>query len=254
MRALATLRVERLIILLDLTVNVILVHAHGIPNFTMQWASIVLILYTLVTLGLACCTPDQWEGTQPEFAGYAGYIHHGLITEYNDVAYDFKGKRSAIFLRYVNGDIEAKIKIVVRYEDNEGGMLYVDNYAKGSCWKKRLEREFRKACIPKDAKSYGEYYLGIDGGYKVASYKIRGERMNSILTVQSVEDNVCAPIGEISMGRAGHYDILRNVGFVNITPGIKNETVFDVPKDCTEDWSDFDLPIEIDRQDYIFAV
>ena len=29
-------------------------------------------------------------------------------------------------------------------------------------------------------------------------------------------------------------DILRNVGFVNITPGIKNETVFDVPKDCTE--------------------
>ncbi|RUS85477.1 hypothetical protein EGW08_006753 [Elysia chlorotica] len=226
---------------------------HTVPRVTMQWISVAVILCSLASLGWMCCTPDQWEGTQSEFAGYAGYVRHGLITEYNHVAYDFTAKRSAVYLRYVNGDIEAKIKVVVLSED-KGLMVYVDDYEKGSCWKKKLEGEFRKACIPDDAKSYGEYYLGLDGGYKVSSYKIRGKRMNTILTVQPVSEGVCAPIGEISMGRVGHYDILKNVGFVDITPGIKNETVFDVPRDCTEDWSDFDLPIEIDRQDYVLGV
>ncbi|GFR61523.1 mammalian ependymin-related protein 1-like [Elysia marginata] len=132
--------------------------------------------------------------------------------------------------------------------------MYVDNYEKGKCWKKKLEREFRKACIPRDAKSLGDYYLGLEGGYKVSSYNIKGERMNSILTVQTMMKDVCAPIGEISMGQAGRYDILKNVGYSGITPGIKNDTVFDVPKDCTDDWKDFDLPIDVDRQDYIFGL
>ena len=52
---------------------------------------------------------------------------HDLFQEFNDVAYDYKGKRSAVFLRYVNGDVEAKLKIVVRYDDNEvSAESYID--------------------------------------------------------------------------------------------------------------------------------
>ncbi|GFR61525.1 mammalian ependymin-related protein 1-like [Elysia marginata] len=222
----------------------------------MEWTHVAFVLCSMAALSWACCTPDQWQGVQSLFSGYAGFFHRGLITEFNDVAYDYEGKRSAVFLRYVNGDIEAKLKIVVRYEDDkdEGGMLYVDNYNKERCWKKRLEGEFHKACIPKDAKSYGNYSLGLKGKYEVTSYNIKGKRMDHIVTVQTLGEGVCAPIGQISMGRVGHYDVLRNVGFVDITPGIRNESVFDVPKDCADDWQDFDLPIDIDRQDYFLGV
>ncbi|RUS87258.1 hypothetical protein EGW08_005010 [Elysia chlorotica] len=221
----------------------------------MHWTSVALVLCSLAALGWTCCTPEQWEGEQTLFSGYTGFFQRGLIKEFNDVAYDYSNKRSAVFLRYINGDIEAKIKIVVRYDDNDdAGMLYVDNYNRGKCWKKRLDREFRKCCIPKDAKRLGEYSMGLKGKYNATSYEIKGKRMNFILTVQTLGEGVCAPIGQLAAGRVGHFDVVRNVGFINITPGIKNETVFDVPWDCKDDWSDFDLPIEIDRQDYILGV
>ncbi|GFR61524.1 RNA-directed DNA polymerase from mobile element jockey [Elysia marginata] len=85
----------------------------------MQWALVALYMCSIVALGWACCTPDQWEGTQSEFAGYAEETQNGLIMEFNNVSYDFKSKRSAVFLRYMNGDIKAKIKLVVRYDGNE---------------------------------------------------------------------------------------------------------------------------------------
>ncbi|GFO11597.1 mammalian ependymin-related protein 1-like [Plakobranchus ocellatus] len=220
----------------------------------MKWVSVALILSSLAAFSWACCTPDQWEGVQTTFAGYSGYFHSGLIKEYNYVAYDFENKRSAMYMRYVNKDIEAKLKYLVVFDDDEGGMLYIDNLGKGTCFMKKLEGEFRKSCIPKEAKSYGPYYLGLKGGYKVESYNLKGKHMDVIVTVQPIEEDVCAPISELATGLVGHYKILRTVGFVDITPGIKNETVFDVPKDCNEDWSSFDLPLELSREDYFLAV
>ena len=35
------------------------------------------------------------------------------------MSYDFTNNRSAVFLRYYNGDIEAKIKIVVRFDSED---------------------------------------------------------------------------------------------------------------------------------------
>ncbi|GFR61527.1 mammalian ependymin-related protein 1-like [Elysia marginata] len=220
----------------------------------MQWTQVTLVFCSVAALAWTCCTPDQWEGTQGVIAGYAGYFKHGLIKEYNDVAYDFENKRSAVFLRYVNGDIEAKIKIVIRYDGNEGGILYVDNYNRGKCWKKMLEGEFRRCCIPKDVKPYGEFSIGLKGDYKVTGYNIKGKRFDLDVTAQMLGKDQCAPVGEIAVGRIVHYDVVRNVGLYDITPGIKNASVFDVPKDCVDDWKDFDLPIDIDRQDYILGI
>ena len=54
------------------------------------------------------------------------------------------------------------------------------------------------------AESYGDFYMGLKGDYKVASYNIKGKRMDTIVTVQPVKGHVCAPIGELSTGRVGH--------------------------------------------------
>ncbi|KAK3738467.1 hypothetical protein RRG08_034757 [Elysia crispata] len=222
---------------------------------TMQWTSVALIFCSVAALGWTCCTPDQWEGIGSQFSSYAGFFHHGLIKEFSNVAYDFTNNRSAVFLRYYSGDIEAKIKIVVRFDgEDEGGFLYVDHYDRHMCWKKKLEGKFRKCCIPKHAKRLGDFSLGLKGDYNVTSYDIKGKRLNIALTVQELGENVCAPVAQFAIGRVGYYDVLRNVGFVNITPGIKDETVFDVPPDCEDDWSGFDLPIDIDRQDYILGI
>ena len=45
----------------------------------MKWMLVALALCATAALGQACCTPDQWEGMQSQFSGYAGYFHRGLI-------------------------------------------------------------------------------------------------------------------------------------------------------------------------------
>jgi hypothetical protein len=44
------------------------------------------------------------------------------------------------------------------------------------------------------------------------------------------------------------------MGFSDITPGIKNATVFEVPKICDEEESDVSMTMEIERDHFILAV
>ena len=46
-----------------------------------------------------------------------------------------------------------------------------------------------------------EFSLGLKGKYNAVSYDIKGKRMNTIVTVQPVDEGICAPLGELSTGR-----------------------------------------------------
>jgi len=113
----------------------------------------------------------------------------------------------------------------------------------------------REACIPKDAKDLGEYYLGLEGGFKVHSYLVHKGPIFASVTVSDIDakKGLCAPVGEILSGKMRGVGFLQNVGFVNITPGIKNETVFDVPKECNEE-VDFSLAAELERDHFILGI
>uniref|UniRef100_A0A0B7B9J2 Mammalian ependymin-related protein 1 n=1 Tax=Arion vulgaris TaxID=1028688 RepID=A0A0B7B9J2_9EUPU len=216
--------------------------------------SIVLLICSMVALSSACCTPDQWEGVESSLGGYARIFHHGLIQEYIDVAYDAVNNRTAAVLDYRNGKFSNKYRIVTRYDnDASTGKLYVLDIKKEKCWTKTLNRPFRKACIPAEAKALGTYSVGLVGGLNATAYEVRYKQIVAYVSVQDLGNDVCVPVGEAIYGKLKKVDFIQNVGFINITPGIRNETVFDVPKQCQED-DDYNLAEEFSREHYIMAV
>ncbi|BFZ03470.1 hypothetical protein BsWGS_06509 [Bradybaena similaris] len=218
----------------------------------MAFAQVIMLLCSVVALSTACCTPDQWEGEEATIGGYAGRRRAGLLKEFIAVAYDGTNNRTAAFVDYQNGEHSNKFKIVTRYE-NGHGKLYVVDLKKGKCWTKSLERPFRKACIPDDAKKIGSYYLGLKDGFKVTGYDIRGRSINAFVSVETLDDNQCVPVTEAVYGKLRKVDFVQTVGFINVVAGIRNETVFDIPKEC-EKREEFSLAEELSREHYILAI
>ncbi|CAG5124148.1 unnamed protein product [Candidula unifasciata] len=218
----------------------------------MAVAQIIVLLCSVVALSAACCTPDQWEGEEATIGGYAGRRRTGLVKEFIAVAYDAVNKRTAAFLDYRRGEHSNKFRIVTRYE-NDKGRLYVVNLKDRKCWSKTLERPFRKACIPSEAKPIGSYYLGLKDGFKVTGYDFRGKSINAFVSVQPLDNNQCVPVTEAVYGRLNRVDFIQNIGFINVAPGIKNETVFEIPKEC-EKQEEFTLAEELTREHFIMAI
>ncbi|XP_005098796.1 ependymin-related protein 1 [Aplysia californica] len=206
----------------------------------------------------ACCTPDQWEGYEGSSAGYAKFFKKGAVVEHAYVAYDYTNRRSAVFLSYINGDYENKFQIVTRYEeddnDKERRMYFVDE-KKNKCWTKKLEREFHKACIPKDAKEHGSYYLGLKGGFKVRSFDVAKGPIYAFVTVADLDNDLCVPVLEQLSGKLRRISFIQDTQFVDLTPGIKNATVFDVPKQCDEaEETDELFAASVERDHFILGV
>jgi len=222
---------------------------------------------SLLTLGLVlcfavcawasiCCTPDQWEGYQPSVAGYSSRHRKGQTKEFAQVSYDFTNKRTAAFMTFVDRDKEKKFQIVTRYDDDmndDEGKIYVVDLKEDKCWTKKTRRPFRKACIPDGAKVNGAGYLGLEGkGLKITGYEVATHRVDAMVTVMNIDKDTCVPTGEVMSGSMKRVSFMRSAAFIDITAGIKNETIFDIPKACEENL-DLTLEAEVER-DFIMAI
>lgn len=194
-----------------------------------------LLLATVIAVGLSeLCTPDQWEGSDGSVGGYVHHRRPGMIFEKNYLAYDAKNGRKAAFITYVNNDKMSKFQIVLRH-DNDEGKIYVLRLSDDKCWIKKMKKPFRKACIPDDAKKTNDYYMGLKGagGLLVSGYEVKVKDMTVFLSVYKLADKII-PVGETIFGKFMDTAFVHTIGYMDITAGIKNETVFDVPKQCDE--------------------
>lgn len=185
------------------------------------------------------CTPDQWEGYEGSVGGYIHHGHPGIIQEWMKVSYDAKSKAKAAFISYHNNEYENKFQVVMRHDDDsdDSGRLYIVDLKTDKCWSKKMEGPFRKACVPGDAKHLGDHYMGLKGkGLQVSMFYVHVKDVTCVLSVQKQGD-VMIPIGENLFGKAMKTAFIQPVGYLDITPGIQNATVFDVPKQCKEEES-----------------
>lgn len=77
-----------------------------------------------------------------------------------------------------------------------------------------------------DAKKIMSSYYGFDDkkiGIDVYSFSYEGSQ----ITISVMKEG-CVPVGEHITGKA----FLLDVGFMGMTSGVKNATVFDIPKPC----------------------
>lgn len=220
----------------------------------MDTGSFVLLFCSVFALSSACCTPDKWEGGEGVFGAYAEQKKHGLIKEHIRVAYDGVNNRTAAFVELRGGEHSTKLRVIVRYDNDDGeGKLYVVDLKRDKCWVKSLKHSFRRACIPDDAKSVGDFYVGLYGGFKATAYEVRARDLEATVSVEKLDNNQCLPIGESLHGRRNKVDFVQHVGFFDITLGIKNETVFDVPRQCQQK-DDFSFAQELTRDHFIMAI
>jgi len=206
----------------------------------------VLAAVLALTEGKGCCAPDQWQGAMGSVSGFVYKKRPGSAKGITYTFYDATNKRVASFANYTmeHGKVRS-YKIVKRYgkKECEGevegvdcgrGRMYVVDLETKKCYRKKLWRPFRKACIPDKAKETGDFYMGAGNatlavrGYFV-EFKKRGVRLNMEVTV--TQDG-CIPVGELTQGVAKGVPMMETVGFADIKPGVKDPTVFDIPKEC----------------------
>jgi len=205
-----------------------------------------------------CCTPPQWEGYQGATAGWSGRHKRGGVKEFASVHYDATNKQKAVFMTLMERGFEKKVQVISKCEEGENGCrVYVVDLKKDKCWTKKKECGFREACIPDDAKAVGEFSLGLKGGFNVKGFEVRKRGhfggVEAEVTVADIGNSTCVPVGETVTGMVKRVGFMQTVGFIDITPGIKNATVFDVPAACKED-TDPGLEAEFDREHFVLAV
>jgi len=218
------------------------------------------LLVCLAVSTWACCTPDQWEGYQPAVGGYSkeGYKVHksqGSFDGFSHVVYDYTNKRKAVFMTVISGEYQNNFHIIQRCGDKgeEGCRTYVLDLKKQTCFTKKSCCEFRKACIPKDAKVLGKGFLGLQGVFPITGYQVKKESMTVDVTVTNLDADVCIPVAEVVLGERKNVHFMQTLSFIDITPGIKNSTVFEIPKECKED-PNVSLDMEFEREHYVMAV
>ncbi|XP_077983806.1 ependymin-related protein 1-like [Glandiceps talaboti] len=90
------------------------------------------------------------------------------------------------------------------------------------------------ACIPDDAELLGTYDYAM-GKLKGSEYKYTVKQLGQIQTYVMTVTNQCIPLALQVVGgdEAGTFQYTTGGTYVNITPGIKDPSIFDVPSICS---------------------
>ncbi|KAK7096295.1 hypothetical protein V1264_005604 [Littorina saxatilis] len=181
----------------------------------MEMKFILLAVVALVGIvcevnGEACCTPDQWQGVQASVSGFVYRHKPGRVEGVVYVFYDYANKQSAAFANYTSSSAKPRsYRIVTRYSNKtcascSSGKLYVVDLKTDKCYTKKLDRPFRKACIPDSAKDTGSFSLGAgDASLKTRGYNLELRSQKYQLDFKlSVTEEGCIPVSELVTGVA----------------------------------------------------
>ena len=168
----------------------------------------------------ACCTPDQWEGQ------IAGINRERGLRFFQFVSYDFSNQRMRIdFYADVNSQ-NYQGTFIERYDLGE--FYYIDS--NGNCKGQEVHGILDQMCVPDGAQDTYSFTLG--GSLPCTSYVFSDFVNMSDFTVTS--DN-CIPISGQFFTRTprnSNFTWEGDLNFWDITPGIRNPNVFNVPGNC----------------------
>ncbi|XP_046566112.1 mammalian ependymin-related protein 1-like [Haliotis rubra] len=176
-----------------------------------------------------CCTPDQWEGIA---GSIVGSVTNGKSTSAQSttlMSYDFTDMMLASDTTTMVDGMTFKNKTIIDYNKK---LMYNFNEMSGVCDVMEFDQPFQKACVPDNAKELGNFYYGAgDNMLQATSYMIQQDPFTAYVSMTTTG---CIPITEIAYGDLGTTAVMTTTGFVNITPGIKDKSVFTPPSACAQ--------------------
>ncbi|XP_046341910.1 ependymin-related protein 1-like [Haliotis rufescens] len=189
---------------------------------------LVLLLAGLVpaSLGSICCPPEQWEAYQfiSRVDSNGGY--EGLQA----VSYDAVSRRYAVFGNYTEGQY-ADFKVIYDYA---AGVEYRITPGSRSCETIAITEKFKDTCVPDGAALMGPFTFGLGRttldtrGYR---YSTKNKGVTTDVTMVVQRDR-CVPVIINTITAASTGDSLVSIGYNNMSPGIRDVTVFSPPAYC----------------------
>ncbi|XP_041378025.1 ependymin-related protein 1-like [Gigantopelta aegis] len=199
-----------------------------------------------------CCTPKKWEGIQAPLGGIVNNSPEkpGLIKGITRFHYDDTKDLAASFTNITLSGQDYRLHAVRRKKT-----LYLVDLNTKKCHKSRIDKPFklRKRCIPKNATCTGPFYVG-SGNNKVQFNTFNTIKRGSNKTYLNVSASVtekCIPLSETFFGRVSGQRIVETIRYYDVRVGIKDSSVFDVPRLCNSTSGDFDLAslLNLHKQD-----
>ncbi|XP_067658867.1 ependymin-related protein 1-like [Haliotis asinina] len=201
--------------------------------------AVLVACFASVALGSICCSPDKWEGyqfTYGEFAQKRGSLLAGkpaFKTGSIQVSYDAADQKVAKYGNYTNNGQIVKFKSINDYKAGRG---YYILPAQRICSSFQLGGQFQPACVPDNAVDQGPFAFGVgDNRLDMQGYQVNSRKNgDDVTTVVTVTQDGCIPVVENMWGTRRGRTFFSNVGFNDLTVGIKDSSVFQPPDYCEE--------------------
>jgi hypothetical protein len=188
-----------------------------------------------------CCAPDQWEGSV-----ITSLCFHHLSAYKTEISHDSRGGRVRMDICKLGGrsdddfdDVEHhhplpdKFSIIYLQKSKR---LFVFGDSPKRCFMKELDREINRICAGgKESEFEGKHKLGGDLDVQLFTKKWSTVRMYQLFS-----SNKCIPVSytitnskeKTSSFMYSHKEGMAELSFWDLTSGIKDEKVFDLPDAC----------------------
>ncbi|XP_070531921.1 ependymin-related protein 1-like [Ptychodera flava] len=196
----------------------------------MKCTYFLLLSFLACATAYKCCPPTQYECLYGQMGGF--YVEStkqaGLLSAAANVHSDGKNGKVAFSEEVNSGGHVSHVKVVQDFKKSVQ-YLVID----GVCTKTALPGTFDdNACIPDDAQFITTIDYGI-GALQANVFLYNVVQMGSNTTAYvAVKTTDCVPIGTNNVVVSAGTTTVVSGGFVNVTLGIKDPSVFDVPASC----------------------
>lgn len=215
---------------------------------------------------IPCTSPGQWEGYASETIEYVTEEHHRrphdedkldrrrphprphprprphAVTIVMRLHLDFTNQRAAIASQVFSREGNQNTTVLV---DASKHAMYVIHPDSQHCQKLPFPGNLTGEWIPPNAKYLGSATFGLgDNSLNYDAFGVLTHQRDMFIgTLGVVTSDNCVPVSETGKGRSGGTFFRYNAGFFNLSSGIKDPKVFDVPSYCGEDMLDVaDIP------------
>jgi len=186
------------------------------------------------------CTPDQWEGIlatdEREFDLAGGRTATSESSMY--VSYDYKNRKYAMI------DLNTKTKAIADYGK---GMKYV--VRSSGCRGIQTGEQMKQMCMPDEAMFIGAFSIG--GITSADLWQFTGHNNSTMKSI--VVHESCIPLQEEVHLQQQSYVSIQSSLYLDVTLGISDESVFQVPDDCMISRLPREMKREATRPSWTFA-
>ncbi|KAL3876391.1 hypothetical protein ACJMK2_034241 [Sinanodonta woodiana] len=187
--------------------------------------SVILFLaFVAIAAGEGCCPPDQWEAGQDIMVGMvtAGATH--LSKGLNRVHIDATQKIIAAEESLVVDGAPVQLKVI---QDFVKGIQYL---IQNSVCQKTTIGPWVSRCVPDNATLV--HSVSIGSGKNTLAVKTYNVKQGDLDIYVTVTADGCIPVSQNQAGSSSGVNQMIVVGFYDVTQGIKDRSVFDVPAEC----------------------